>query len=117
VPVALHFTRGAAGPRACAYHRRAAEKALAAYANHGNLFLARFPYLEGAQYEDFGVNFETFTNEAMLEIEALGPKVQVEPGDYASFKETWYLLGNVAVPDGDKECGEWLAKIAADRPL
>lgn len=33
--LALHFTRGEDWPRAFAYHRRAAEKALAAYANHG----------------------------------------------------------------------------------
>lgn len=93
------------------------QQGYAAYANHGNLFIARFPYFEGADYEDFGVNFETFTNEAMLEIEALGPKVQVEPGAYTSFKETWYLLDGVNVPEGDKECGEWLEKLAADRPL
>jgi len=89
----------------------------AACANHGNVFLKRFPFEEGASYPDQGCNFETFTRQDMLEIESLGPMVTVAPGAYAEHQETWYLIRNEVVPAGDSECGDWLAELASTRPL
>src|SRR4051794_1219310 len=43
------------------------------YVVNGTLFVKRFEYLNDQPYPDTGVNFETFTNEDMLEIESLGP--------------------------------------------
>ena len=60
----------------------------------------RFPYHEGQPYPDQGVNFETFTNEEMLEIETFGPLVRLGPGQMAEHTERWELidgLGTVSV--------------------
>jgi hypothetical protein len=102
------------GPQKCGM---LVKQGYAAYANHGNLFLKRFPFEEGAIYEDYGCNFETFTNESMLEIESLGPIVKVAPGDFANYRETWYLIPNVTVPEPDGDCADWLDQLAIERPL
>ena len=44
------------------------------------LFVKKFAWVDGARYPDGGVNFETFSNEAMLEVESLGPLVELAPG-------------------------------------
>lgn len=61
------------------------------YHNQGHLFVKRFDRLTGEPYPDRGVNFETFTNEAMLEIETLGPMIRLEPGLAAEHTERWEL--------------------------
>ena len=42
------------------------------YLNNGTLFVKHFAYHDGKTYPDGGCNFETFTNEDMLEMESLG---------------------------------------------
>jgi hypothetical protein len=93
------------------------EQGYAAYANHGNLFLKRFPYEEWAEYPDFGCNFETFTRHDMLEVESLGPLEVVQPGEYASHDEAWYLLEGMSPPEDAPDCFRWLERLAAERPL
>lgn len=90
---------------------------VAAYANHGNVFLKRFPFVEGATYPDMGCNFETFTNQDMLEVESLGPLQRVEPGGRALHREAWYLLKGEVPPADDHACAAWLEATAAERPL
>ena len=53
------------------------------YLLDGNLFVCKFGFEEGAPYPDGGVNYETFTNEDMLEIEPIAPVSVVEPGKFA----------------------------------
>jgi hypothetical protein len=89
----------------------------AAYANHGNLFLKRFPFEAGANYTDYGCNFETYTNGEMLEVESLGPLTRVGPGETATYREAWYLIPNATPPAGDAECAAWLKGLADSRPL
>lgn len=93
------------------------QQGYAAYANHGNLFLKRFPCEEGATYPDMGVNFETFTRQDMLEVETLGPLQTVIPGGYASHTEVWSLLAGVRPPSDDAECADWLHGLADQRPM
>lgn len=83
----------------------------------GLLFFKRFPFESDAYYPDFDCNFEAFTRNDMLEIETLGPLESVSPGSYAEHRETWYLVEAAEVPSEDQACAEWLAQIAADRPL
>jgi len=72
----------------------------AAYLVHGCLFVKYFDYDPNAVYPDFDCNFETFTNEDMLEVESLGPITLLEPGDTVEHDETWRLFTNVpAVTD------------------
>jgi hypothetical protein len=65
------------------------------YLNGGTLFVKRFDYQEGKPYPDNGVNFETFSNEDMLEIESLGPLVKLAPGAEVTHTERWDLFGKV----------------------
>jgi hypothetical protein len=66
-----------------------------AYLNQGTLFLKRFSFEQGKTYPDGGCNFETFTNDEMLEMETLGPLVNLEPGQTAELTERWELFANV----------------------
>ncbi len=72
-----------------------------AYLNGGTLFVKRFVYQDGAAYPDGGVNFETFTNADMLEIESLGPVTRLEPSQSVDLFEEWELFCNV--PDVQSE--------------
>ena len=58
-------------------------------------FVKRFGYEEGKNYPDNGVNFETFTNEDMLEMESLGPMTRLPAGEVVEHTERWELIGNV----------------------
>jgi hypothetical protein len=66
------------------------------YLNDGQLFVKRFEYQEGKTYPDNGVNFETFTNEDMLEMESLGPVVKLAPGKTVEHVEQWEIATKVA---------------------
>ena len=66
-----------------------------AYLNAGTLFVKRFEYQPGKDYPDRGCNFETFTNEEILEAESLGPLARLEPGQAVEHVERWELFTNV----------------------
>ena len=55
------------------------------------LFVKRFPYVEGADYPDYGCNAEVFTAGSFIEIESLSPLRRLEPGATASHEERWHL--------------------------
>jgi len=63
----------------------------AGYLIDGYLFVKRFQWMETAHYPDGGCNFETFSNEDMLEVESLGPLVTLQPGQTAQHEERWSL--------------------------
>ena len=65
------------------------------YLNGGTLFVKWFEYRAGQFYPDDGVNFETFTNEDMLEIETLGPMIALDPGQSVEHIERWELVGGL----------------------
>ena len=67
----------------------------AGYLRKGELFVKTFPYVEGAKYPDFGCNCETYTAGTFMEIESLGPLVNLEPGKSVSHVEHWYLFKGV----------------------
>jgi hypothetical protein len=73
------------------------------YLNGGTLFVKRFAYQEGKTYPDSGVNYETFTNEDMLELETLGPLVRLAPGEKLEHIEHWELIKDV--PEFKDEAG------------
>jgi hypothetical protein len=82
-----------------------------AYFLNGTLFVKSAPVTPGAVYPDFGCNFEVFTNPDFLELESLGPKVQLRPGDSAEHTETWALFQNV--PGGEDD--SWIRNAVASR--
>jgi len=73
----------------------------AAYLNGGILFVKKFPYDPKATYTDLNCNFETYTDANMLEIETLGPFVQIEPGKKIEHLEEWSLYQGVKDVNND----------------
>lgn len=67
----------------------------AAYLLDGQLFVKRFPCVEGATYPDGGCNFETFTKGTFMEVESVGPLAKVEPGASVEHVERWFLFRGV----------------------
>lgn len=82
-----------------------------AYHQGDSLFIKTIEFHEGATYPDLGCNFETFTNEEMLEVEALGPLVELAPGASTSHVEHWDLFNRVTPPPLDNEdaLADWIA--------
>lgn len=79
------------------------------YVRQGVLFIKRSPVVRGACYPDSGCNFELFTNPEFLELETLGPVVELKPGTAVEHVERWSLFADV--PDGDDD--EWVRKAVA----
>jgi hypothetical protein len=75
----------------------------AAYARNGHLFLKTFATVPGGKYPDLGCNVESFTNHVMLEVESVGPLIQVQPGVAIEHEENWYLFRDVPMPAGDAD--------------
>lgn len=82
-----------------------------AYVLGDSLFIKTFTFEPGAQYPDGGCNFETFTNKEMLEIESLGPLVNLKPGEGISHTENWYLfpLTDEMHIESEDALAEWIA--------
>jgi hypothetical protein len=72
-----------------------------AYFRQGYLFVKRAAVISGAQYPDFGCNFEVFTNPEFIELETLGPLVELVPGAVAEHVEHWWLFADV--PGGEND--------------
>jgi hypothetical protein len=84
----------------------------AAYVNHGNLWVKVFDAVQGGDYADFGCNFETFTNQKMLELESLGEVAIVDADDHTGHIERWELLKGEQVAVASTEALKQLASIA-----
>ena len=80
-----------------------------AYQRDESLFLKIIEFDQRAAYPDLGCNFETFTNEEMLEVEALGPLRELAPGESTSHTEQWQLFSRVTpAPTTDDALAEWI---------
>jgi len=74
-----------------------------AYLNQGNLFVKRIGYVEGGSYPDMGTNYQTFSNEDMLEMETVGLLTSLNPGQSAELSESWELFGNVPAVQNEED--------------
>jgi hypothetical protein len=63
-----------------------------AYVLNGEVFIKNYDYDPLANYIDFGVNTEIYTDADILEIESLGAYNSVHPDDYIEHTERWQLL-------------------------
>ena len=79
------------------------EDGWAAYFNHGNFFIKRFPHVMDAQYPDFGVSYETYTTDFMLEMESLSPIKRMETDEVVNHMEEWELIAQVPKPQANRE--------------
>ncbi len=57
-----------------------------------DLFIKRYPERSDAEYPDFGCNAEFYTNGDMLEVETLGPLVDLPPEASVEHVERWFLF-------------------------
>jgi hypothetical protein len=67
------------------------------------LFVKQVPLQYDGVYPDLGVNFEVFTNEAMLELESLGPVESIPPKGQIEHQEHWALIGEVPPPSSEAD--------------
>jgi hypothetical protein len=104
----IMLTQGNAGPTKAGL---AHKERWIAYHQGDSLFIKTIEFREDATYPDLGCNFETFTNEDMLEVEALGPLVELAPGASTSHVEHWDLFdGATPPPLGDEDAlADWIA--------
>jgi hypothetical protein len=86
------------------------------YLNEGTLFVKRFGYQDGATYPDGGCNYETFTNQDMLEIESLGPLVRLAPGAAVEHVEHWELIGGLGSIRDESDIESTIAPRVARTP-
>ncbi|MCG9895704.1 MAG: hypothetical protein MH204_09535 [Fimbriimonadaceae bacterium] len=80
---------------------------VALWHGQGLIFGKRFQSPPASDCPDFGVNFETFTNQDMLELESLGAVRDVEPGGSVDHAETWLLCEGAGCPDGEADAVAW----------
>ena len=71
----------------------------AAYIKGSDMFVKYFDYDDKAEYPDNGCNFETYTDENILEIESLAPLKNLAPGETVKHIERWKIISGVALPD------------------
>ncbi len=76
------------------------EHGWAAYFNHDHLFVKYYEHIKNATYPDFGVSYESYMNDFMLEMETLSPLSSVGPDECIEHKEKWELFDNVPLPGG-----------------
>lgn len=62
------------------------------YVNQGHLFLKRVHFQPKAVYPDFGSGLECYAAGDFLELETLGPLVELEPGESTVHVEHWFLF-------------------------
>ena len=62
------------------------------------LFVKKFTHDETAVYPDYGVNTEVYTEGRFQELELLGPRRVVAPGESLTLTEEWHLFPDVIVP-------------------
>lgn len=85
-----------------------------AYQNGENVFAKHFTYDAAKPYPDRGVNFELFTNTAILELETLAPALPLAVGAVAEHVEHWVLgktIGDLREEETAREYFTMLPKI------
>lgn len=75
----------------------------AAYFLEGMAFVKNFQFDPNGKYPDNGMNYETFTNDFMLEMESLSTLEKVEPNDFLEHVELWSIVDDVECPESDDD--------------
>jgi hypothetical protein len=78
------------------------ENGWAVYFNHNHLFIKNYIHNKNARYPDFGVSYETYTTDFMLEMETLSPLTVLEPDTCIEHFEDWGLFDNLPMPSNDE---------------
>lgn len=78
-------------------------KGTALYAYKDTVFVKKYDHKEGAEYDDFGVSFETYTNSEILEMETIGTVHYLKPNETATHVEKWSVYENIGTPNRKDE--------------
>jgi len=82
-----------------------------AYAVDSTLFVKEAPYLADAEYFDYGSSSECYCGQAFIELETLGPRITLQPGESTTHREVWSLYADVAVTADEEEAAELVARL------
>lgn len=85
----------------------------AAYVNRGHVFIKRYAHQLGAEYPDFGVSYETYTNELMLEMETLSPLTLLKPDETIEHREIWELFVTDETPQDEAGISKLIKAISS----
>jgi hypothetical protein len=80
-----------------------------AYVVDGTLFVKQAAYQPGAGYLDRDRSSECYCSPRFLELETLGPRITLAPGEAVGHRETWLVRAGVPVQDLPDRSGEILA--------
>lgn len=83
------------------------------YLREGTLFVKRYPYVQGANYTDYGCNCETYTAGTFMEVESLGPLTKLEPGESVTHVEHWFLFKDVKIGDTEDSLDKAISPLIA----
>ncbi|MEW5872270.1 MAG: hypothetical protein AB1894_23610 [Chloroflexota bacterium] len=72
-----------------------------AYLLNGTLFVKRLPHQPEAEYFDRNSSSECYCGANFIELESLGPKVTLAPGETVSHLESWELFRDVLFPEDE----------------
>lgn len=72
------------------------------------MFVKHFEWQDNCTYPDDGVNFETFSNEDMLELESLGPLVSLGAGQSTSLSEQWSLFRGIPHCETESDIDQYI---------
>jgi hypothetical protein len=73
------------------------------YILEDTLFVKHAEYRPGAFYYDHGSSSECYCNPQFLELETLGPRATLAPGDSLSHREHWQIYSQVAFSENEDE--------------
>lgn len=79
------------------------EEGWGAYCIDNCMFVKIYRLLKDKKYPDYGANFETFTDNYMLELETLSPLQIVDTNQFIEHTEEWYLFDNVDMPKDEAD--------------
>jgi hypothetical protein len=79
------------------------DRGWAGYFINGGMFVKKYNHNPNGNYPDYGVSFETYTNNLILEMETLGELSDITPGSTSHHCEEWLLIDNVERPAANDE--------------
>jgi hypothetical protein len=79
-----------------------------AYIVDDTLFVKQAAYQPGEDYYDRGSSSECYCNPRFLELETLGPRTLLAPGETVGHRETWVVRAGVSAQDVPDRIGEIL---------
>ena len=80
----------------------------AACYRNGDAFIKKFNYAPSCTYPDYNCNFETYTDQNILELETLGPTVLLEPDQKADHFEEWSLFSGIKAINNDNDVDRYI---------